>query len=41
MRDKRVQQLQKNLNDTSAELSQYKIDLAAYEKQCNSMFSGG
>ena len=36
MRDKMVQQLQKNLNESSAELSQLKIDLTAYEKQCSS-----
>lgn len=36
MRDKMVQQLQKSLNEASTDISQMKIDLAAYEKQCSS-----
>jgi hypothetical protein len=36
MRDKRIQQLQKSMNDASADLVQCRTDLSAYEKQCNS-----
>ncbi|KAJ3300836.1 hypothetical protein HK104_000030 [Borealophlyctis nickersoniae] len=36
LRDKRVQQLQKALDDAGVELTQSRIDLGAYEKQCNS-----
>ncbi|KAL5033378.1 hypothetical protein BDV3_000368 [Batrachochytrium dendrobatidis] len=37
MRDKRVQQLQKSMDEMSLQLNQYKIDLGAFEKQCNNM----
>ena len=37
MRDKRIQQLQQNINEVSTELNQYKIDLAAYEKQTSNL----
>ena len=36
MRDKMVQQLQKNLHEASSEVAQMKIDLTSYEKQCSS-----
>ncbi|CAG8448798.1 7441_t:CDS:10 [Ambispora gerdemannii] len=35
IRDKRVQQLQKALDECSTEIQQYKTDLASYEKQCD------
>ncbi|CAG8526771.1 4269_t:CDS:10 [Ambispora leptoticha] len=34
IRDKRVQQLQKTLDECSEEIQQYKTDLASYERQC-------
>ncbi|KAH6564305.1 hypothetical protein BASA83_011775 [Batrachochytrium salamandrivorans] len=37
MRDKRVEQLQKAFDESSLQLNQYKIDLGAFEKQCNNM----
>jgi chromosome segregation ATPase len=37
MRDKRIQQLQQSCNEMSTELNQYKIDLAAFEKQTNNL----
>ncbi len=38
MRDKTVQKLQKELETVEQDLSQAKIDLVAYEKQCSSSF---
>ncbi|KNC96052.1 uncharacterized protein SPPG_08646 [Spizellomyces punctatus DAOM BR117] len=37
LRDKRVQQLQKALDEAAGEVTKYKIDLAAFEKQCNNL----
>ncbi|KAI8906492.1 hypothetical protein DFJ77DRAFT_190419 [Powellomyces hirtus] len=37
MKDKRVAQLQQELNETAAELTKYKIDAGALEKQCSNL----
>ena len=37
MRDKRVEQLQKALDETTQQVSQYKIDITAFEKQSNNL----
>jgi hypothetical protein len=36
LRDKRIAQLQKALDEAVSEVTQLKIDLSAYEKQCSS-----
>lgn len=38
MRDKKVQQLQKNVDEMTSMLNQYKIDLGAFEKQSSSKY---
>ncbi|KAJ3089136.1 hypothetical protein HK102_007124 [Quaeritorhiza haematococci] len=37
MRDKRVQQLQKAVDELASELTNYKIDINAFEKQCSNL----
>jgi hypothetical protein len=37
LRDRRIQQLQKTLEDSSLEIKKYKVELSSYERQCDSM----
>jgi hypothetical protein len=37
LRDRRVQQLQKTLEDCSLDIKKYKAELLNYERQCDSM----